>query len=156
LFLPNAPYICTDLIHLTTRFYGHFWVDLVLILMCAFTGLVIGFLSLYLMQSIVAKMYGRVVGWIFTAAATGLASFGIFLGRFLRFNSWDVVVNPTKLYRGVGAWTSQSVYYPATIAFPFLFAAFLFIAYLMLYALTHLSPAPQFVSPQAATGIAEQ
>ena len=111
LFFPNAPYICTDLIHLTSRFYGHFWVDLVLILMCAFTGLVIGFLSLYLMQSIVARIYGRLAGWIFSAAATSLASFGIFLGRFLRFNSWDVVVNPTKLYHGVGAWSSQTAYY---------------------------------------------
>jgi uncharacterized membrane protein len=141
LFFPNAPYICTDLIHLTTRFYGHFWVDLVLILMCAFTGLVLGFLSLYLMQSIVAGIYGRIASWVFTAAAIGLGSFGIFLGRFLRFNSWDVVVNPTKLYRDVGTWTTHSGYQPASLAFPLLFATFLFIAYLMLYALTHLSPA---------------
>jgi uncharacterized membrane protein len=147
LFFPNAPYIFTDLVHLTTRFYGHFWVDLAPILMCAFTGLVLGFLSLYLMQSLVAGKFGRIASWIFIAAATALGSFGIFLGRFLRFNSWDVVVNPTRLYHGVGTWTAGSVYNPASIAFPLLFAAFLFIAYLMLYALTHLSPAQPATIP---------
>jgi uncharacterized membrane protein len=155
LFFPNAPYIFTDLIHLTTRFYRHFWVDLVLILMCALTGLVIGFLSLYLMQSIVTRMFGRIAGWIFIAAATGLGGFGIYLGRFLRFNSWDVVVQPAKLYHGLETWTANSAFSPASVAFPVLFAAFLFIAYLMLYALTHLSPAPQLISPPAAKGISD-
>src|SRR5262245_61828292 len=50
LFFPNAPYIFTDLIHLTTHYYTHFWVDLVLVLSCALTGLVLGFLSLYLIH----------------------------------------------------------------------------------------------------------
>ena len=105
-FFPNAPYIFTDLIHLTTSFYGHFWVDLVLILMCAVTGLVLGFVSLYLMQSIVARMFGRIAGWIFITAATGLGGFGIYLGRFFRFNSWDVFVKPTVLYHRLGTWTT--------------------------------------------------
>lgn len=153
LFFPNAPYIFTDLIHLWTGFYTQFWVDLVLILMCAFTGLVIGFLSLYLMQSVVAGMFGRVASWFFIAGVTALGSFGIFLGRFMRFNTWDVVFKPSKLYRDVGMWTTHSIYYPRSIAFPVLFAAFLFIAYLMLYALTHLSPGPQVVPRRSPEGI---
>ncbi len=152
-FFPNAPYIFTDLIHLTTRFYGHFWVDLVLILMCALTGLVLGFLSLYLMQSVVAGMFGRIASWIFIVAATGLGGFGIYLGRFMRFNSWDIVFKPTRLYHDVGTWTTNSVYYPASMAFPALFAAFLFIAYVMLYALTHLSPAQHVAASPAAKSI---
>ena len=59
----------------------------------------------------------------------------------MRFNSWDIIMKPAELYHGIGSWTVMSVAYPGTIAFPLLFAAFLFIAYLMLYALTHLSPA---------------
>ena len=43
LFFPNAAYICFDLVHLTNRFFGPFWVDLTMILSCAFTGLVLGF-----------------------------------------------------------------------------------------------------------------
>jgi uncharacterized membrane protein len=143
LFFPNAPYIFTDLIHLTERFYMHFWVDMVLILICAFTGLVIGFLSLYLMQTIVAVVWGRLVSWVFIVAASALGSFGIFLGRFLRFNSWDVFLNPGRLYRDIGSWTSNVGYNHTSVSFSVLFATFLFTAYVILYALTHLSPAHQ-------------
>jgi uncharacterized membrane protein len=143
LFFPNAPYIFTDLIHLTTRFYAHFWVDMVLILMCAFTGLVIGFLSLYLMQDMVSRIWGRVASWVFIACATGLCSFGIFLGRFLRFNSWDPIVNPGRLYHEIGIWSSNQGYHSASLSFFLLFATFLFTTYVMLYALTHLAPAVQ-------------
>ena len=59
LFFPNTSYIWTDVIHLWTRLYQHFWIDLPLILLCALTGLVLGFVSLYLMQSVVARMFGR-------------------------------------------------------------------------------------------------
>src|SRR5215216_4885790 len=69
LFFPNAPYIFTDIIHLKTAFtgHGHFWVDLVLILSCAVTGLVLGFLSLYLMHSVMSRVLGPLRGWLFTA-----------------------------------------------------------------------------------------
>jgi uncharacterized membrane protein len=143
LFFPNAPYIFTDLIHLTGRFYLHFWVDMALILICAFTGLVIGFLSLYLMQTMVASAWGRLVSWVFIAAASALGSFGIFLGRFLRFNSWDVFLNPARLYRDLGTWSSNVSYDHTSVSFSLLFATFLFTAYVILYALTHLSPAHQ-------------
>ena len=141
LFFPNAPYIFTDLIHLHTRIFGQFWIDLATVLTCALTGLVLGFLSLYLMQSIVSQMFGKRTGWLFILAATAMGSFGIYLGRFWRFNSWDVVAKPAQLYHGLGSMTSRSLLDPTTIAFPLLFAAFLLSAYLMLYALTHLSPA---------------
>jgi uncharacterized membrane protein len=138
LFFPNAPYIFTDVIHLTTRFYVNFWIDLGLILTCALTGFVVGFVSLYLMQSVVARIAGTAASWVFIAAVAGLSGFGIYLGRFLRFNTWDVVVKPFALYRGIGNWAADPLAHPTTYAFPALFATFLFVAYLMLYALTHL------------------
>ena len=140
LFLPNAPYIFTDLIHLMSRYYGHFWVDLVPILSCALTGLVLSFLSLYLMQSIVARMFGWLTSWLFIAGAAGLSGFGIYLGRFLRFNSWDVLFKPMELYHGIGQWATDPLANGTSFAFPILFATFLFIAYVMLYGLTHLQP----------------
>jgi uncharacterized membrane protein len=153
LFYPNAPYIFTDLIHLMTYFTRHIWVDLVLILLCAFTGLVIGFLSLYLMQTVVDGLFGRTASWFFVTAVTALGGFGIFLGRFLRLNSWDVLVNPSRTYREVGAWTTQSFYPPSAFAFPLLFATFLFVAYVMLYALTHLSPTQPARPPNPAAAL---
>lgn len=139
-FLPNAPYIFTDLIHLMSRFYGHFWVDLVPILSCALTGLVLSFLSLYLMQCIVARMFGWLASWLFVAAAAGLSGFGIYLGRFLRFNSWDVLLKPMEIYHEIGRWAADPAANGTSFAFPILFATFLFITYVMLYGLTHLQP----------------
>ena len=138
LFFPNAPYIFTDLVHLTNRFFAHFWVDLAIVLSCAFTGLILGFVSLYLMQSIVTRMLGRVAGWAFVAVAAGLCSFGIYLGRFLRFNSWDVIVKPGKLASSISSVATGDTAQSHHLAFLALFATFLFIAYVMLYALTHL------------------
>lgn len=140
LFFPNAPYIFTDLIHVTRYYdYSHFWADLVLILMSALTGLIIGFVSLYLMQSAVRAMAGKLASWIFIAAVATLSSFAICLGRFLRLNSWDIIM-PSKMLHRLSMWPTVSSAYPGSVFFPVLFAAFLFTAYLMLYALTHLSP----------------
>jgi uncharacterized membrane protein len=138
LFFPNAPYIFTDVVHLTTYFYRHFWVDLVLILLCALTGLVLGFVSLFLMQGIVRRLFGNLISWAFIVAVAGLSAFGIYLGRFLRFNSWDVIWKPLALSRGISNWASNPLAHSNSYAFPMLFAVFLFLAYLMLYALTRL------------------
>ena len=145
IFFPNAPYIFTDLIHLTARFYSHFWVDLTLILLCALTGLVLGFVSLYLMQSVVERMFGRPASWLFIAAVAALSGFGIYLGRFMRFNSWDVVFRPRQVYHGIGHWVANPLATANSLAFPILFGAFLFVSYLMLYALTHLRPAQPMI-----------
>ena len=150
LFFPNAPYIFTDLIHLTTRYYAHFWVDLMVILPCALTGLVVGFISLYVMHLIVTRVAGQMAGWGFIAGVAGLSSFGVYLGRFLRFNTWDVLVQPVKLYQGVGTWAANPLSNATSYAFPVLFAAFLFIAYVMLYGLTHLRPLPHTTAPATA------
>ena len=148
LFFPNAPYIFTDLVHLT-RYYSSFWMDMVLVLISAMTGLVLGFVSLYLMQSAVRHMAGEFMSWLFIAAVAVLSGFGICFGRFLRLNSWDVVM-PGKMLHILGSWAKQTSYVSHSIVFSMLFGAFLFVAYLMLYALTHLSP-PQLNPAPAAT-----
>jgi uncharacterized membrane protein len=141
LFLPNAPYIFTDLIHLNTWFHSHYWIDLSLILMVALTGFLLGFLSLYLMQSVVAHRWGRAAGWGLIAAATGLSGFGIYLGRILRLNSWDAVLHPMRLTGSVGHWVAHPMTnFGTNFVFPVLFGVFLFLGYVMLYALTHLQP----------------
>jgi uncharacterized membrane protein len=150
LFFPNAPYIFTDVIHLTTHYRGYFWTDLVLILMCALTGLMLGFLSLFLMQGLVRRMMGNTVSWLFIAGVAALSGFGIYLGRFLRFNSWDVIWKPAALFDGIVKWVANPLAQSTSFAFPALFAVFLFLAYLMLYALTHLQPASLAAIPSQA------
>lgn len=153
LFFPNAPYIFTDVIHLMRSGTHRFWVDLTLILNCALTGFVVGFVSLYLMQSLVARIYGSIWSWVFIAAVAGLSGFGVYLGRIVRLNSWDIVARPGKLYHGLNTWAADPLASLNTSAFPALFALFLFIAYVILYALTHLQPAQNIGEPANATPV---
>lgn len=146
LFFPNAPYIFTDMIHLTMGFHRYFWVDLSIFLLCALTGFVLGFVSLYLMQGMVERLLGKVISWFFIAGVAGLTGFGIYLGRVLRFNSWDVVARPAALSKSVGAWVANPASHPTGLAFAAMFAIFFFIAYVMLYALTHLPKPAQSVT----------
>jgi len=149
LFFPNAPYIFTDLIHLNGYFAAHFWVDLTLILCCALTGFVSGFVSLFLMQGMVRKTFGSPASWLFIAGVAVLSSFGVCLGRFMRFNSWDVLFKPMTLCHHLGGWIADPFAQKFSLAFAAIFAAFTFIAYLMLYALTHLQHSQPSVAAAA-------
>lgn len=95
LFLPNAPYILTDILHLSRSSNAPAWYDLALLLSCSGTGLLVGYLSLVDVQGIVARKFTPVVGWIFALVSLMLSGFAIYLGRFLRWNSWDVLFTPT-------------------------------------------------------------
>jgi len=98
LFLPNAPYILTDLLHLPRANQAPAWYDLALLLSCAGTGLLMGYLSLIDVQAIVARSFSAAVGWLFALVSLMLNGFAIYLGRFLRWNSWDVLIMPTRLF----------------------------------------------------------
>lgn len=97
LFFPNSPYILTDLFHLRSRDSAPIWFDLVVILSFAWTGLVYGFISLMDMEVLLKKyMAGRLITAT-TILFLFVASFGIYLGRYLRWNSWDIVNDPLGL-----------------------------------------------------------
>ena len=150
LFFPNAPYIFTDVVHMWTYFQTAFWVDLILVLLVALTGFLVGFVSLYLMQSVVTERFGQMAGWLFILPVAWLTGFGVYLGRFLRWNSWDAIVHPLNLTHSIGHIAAHPFANPASLIFPTLFATFLFLGYLMLYALTHLQPAAKEVRGIAA------
>lgn len=135
IFYPNAPYILTDLIHLVEHPTDLIWFDLVLIAAFAWTGLLLGFVSLSLVQSVIGRRFGRAASWIFAAAVTAIASFGIYLGRFLRWNSWDVVADPHGLIYDIWIRIVNPTAHPQTVAVSLLLSGFLFIAYLGVVAL---------------------
>jgi uncharacterized membrane protein len=96
-FLPNAPYMVTDFVHLGDR---HRLVDAAILASFAFTALALGFASLLLVQIVVTRKVGARAGWAVALGAMFLASAGVYLGRVHRFNSWDVVTRPRLV-----AWT---------------------------------------------------
>lgn len=99
LFFPNAYYIVTDMVHLGKYANDKIpkWFDILVIMSHACTGMFVGCVSLIAMESMVAARLGRRVGWAFAVGMLALASFGIYLGRFLRLNSWDVLARPFHL-----------------------------------------------------------
>ena len=133
LFFPNAPYIATDFVHLQRSALVPYWYDAVTIAAFAWVGLMLGFASLYLMQTVVRQWRGVVAGWIFAVFAIGLCSLGIYLGRFLRLNSWDALEHPSVLPRIAHAVARDPFAYQEAIAVTVLFTLALSFAYFLLY-----------------------
>lgn len=101
-FLPNAPYLVTDLIHIGTG-GGDAVSDAVLIGTAAAVGVVLGGLSLALVQARIAVAFGGRAGWILAYGILVLAGLGVYIGRVLRWNSWDAFVRPLEIVSDIAA-----------------------------------------------------
>ena len=142
LFFPNALYIVTDFKWLHEWASAPIWYDIVLLSAAAWCGLLVGFASLYLMQGIVRSAAGEVRAWAFALAALGLGAFGVYVGRFERWNSWDVFTRPGHLARALLAGLAHPQDHPRAFAVMVLFTAFLAMSYLVFYAVAAPEPSP--------------
>jgi uncharacterized membrane protein len=135
LFFPNALYILTDLYHLRVIDNMPLWYDLILILSFAFNGLFLGFVSLIYVQDFLQKKYSKVMGWIISLGAILLASFGIYLGRYLRWNSWDIISSPIGLFADIFGRIFNPTEHPRVYGMTIALFILLSLIYLMLKAL---------------------
>ncbi len=110
LFFPNSPYILTDLFHLGMSSKAPLWFDLVLILSFAWTGLLFGFVSLMDIEKVMEDFIGKGKSVFFTTAFLFVSGFGIYVGRYLRWNSWDVIVSPFALSSDILNKISHPIY----------------------------------------------
>lgn len=127
LFFPNAPYLMTDLVHLTVRksryivdgtIQNRYWYDLVTLLLFTWSGWLTGFFSLYQFQTVVYRKSNLLLSWVFVLAACALGGYGVLLGRVYRLNSWDVLTDRHQLYQLViDSLNWQSVFFSLFIAF---------------------------------------
>ncbi len=101
LFFPNSPYILTDLFHLKARNTIPIWYDLIVILSYAWTGLICGFLSLNDIEKLLSGYTKERIINSIVVLFLFMSSFGVYLGRFLRWNSWDVLNNPFGLFNDI-------------------------------------------------------
>jgi uncharacterized membrane protein len=138
LFLPNAPYIVTDFIHLDEHGGAPLWYDGLTVAGFAGTGLVIGLGSLFLVQTVVTAARGALVGWTLSATVLGLSSVGIYLGRFVGVNSWDALVHPASVLRPFFDRLDDPFSHPRFVAVTIILTAFLMLTYVLLYNLAHL------------------
>jgi len=156
LLFPNAPYLMTDLIHLI--FAGRWlyydvdglllWFDLVLVFLFTWCGMLLGYVSMNQIHAIVRHYWDSVIGWAFVIATSMLGGFGVYLGRIVRLNSWDVL-HPLRIVDDV----IDAIHYNS-IAFSILFGTLILIVYISLYAITLQSrrnpQAPQ-VAPRSSS-----
>jgi len=137
IFFPNAPYILTDFQHLSAPADGvPVWYDVLLLIWASFTGLFLGMVSLFLMQEIVRRVFGRLPAWGFVIVVTGLTTMGVYMGRFLRWNSWDIIANFGETSR----FTLYYILHPTSrsLVFAGVFVPFFLFVYLILYAFGNL------------------
>jgi len=137
IFYPNAPYMLTDLQDLARRASGApLWYDVLIVVWCSWTGMLLGVISLYLMQNIIVRSFGRTAGWVFVFVISALSSFGIYIGRFVRLNSWDILQNPGETAQeilGIVIDPSRRL-----AAFTFLYTIFFLFVFLLLYSFSHM------------------
>jgi uncharacterized membrane protein len=97
LFFPNALYIITDLVHLDIESNVPKWFDAILLFASSTVGLLMAFVSLYRVETVLSKWINK--KWLSPVILLilFLGSFGVYLGRFLRWNSWDIITHPFSL-----------------------------------------------------------
>ena len=132
LFFPNAPYMVTEIIHFgELRAVIPAGLDLATLVAAAIAGLLVGFASLYVVQRVVGHAYGPPAARAAVLLALVLASVGVYMGRVLRWNSWDAIASPKGILADMFTrLTNPLVFYEAWIAIA-MFAAFLTIAYVV-------------------------
>lgn len=143
LFFPNAPYVLTDLIHLRARADMPLWFDLMLLLSFGLAGLWLGFQSLRIVHHWLAARTSAALAWAFVLGSLMLSGFGIYLGRFLRWNSWDILRHPQQLLADVAAPLLDPFAHPRTWGVTLGFGFMLVLAYLFWTLAAHPAPAPR-------------
>jgi uncharacterized membrane protein len=131
LFLPNAPYIITDLLHLKISSTHLLWLDILVVMSFALIGLLLFFLSLADMTNLLKPLIKPKKTKYLMIFILYLCGFGVYLGRFLRYNSWEILQNPINLFDDI----VNIIFYPnlhlEAWLFTLLFGTFLSVGFWM-------------------------
>jgi len=130
LFFPNALYIVTDLIHLDMETRVPKWYDALLVLSSSIAGLLMAFVSLLRVEKYLSVKFSERVVHVVIVGLLFFGSFGVYLGRFLRWNSWDIITNPFSLLLSIGQRFIFPFQYAGTWAITILFTIFFYLLYL--------------------------
>jgi uncharacterized membrane protein len=125
-------YIATDFVHLGPSPPIPLWFDIAVILSCAATGLLLCYASVAEVQAVITRARGRTAGWLVVTFALMLSGFGIYLGRFLRWNSWDALVRPGELVRYVAPRASHPLSHRTSFAVTLIYGIGLVLGYIAL------------------------
>jgi uncharacterized membrane protein len=131
LFLPNAPYIITDLLHLRMSDKYLMWLDVLVVSSFACNGMILFFLSLMDMESLLRSFTSVKIRFYLITFVLFLTAFGIYLGRFLRYNSWEILQHPYDLFTDILNIIIQPNQYVEAWIFSLFFGIFLSVGFWM-------------------------
>lgn len=129
LFLPNAPYIITDLIHLRLNTNGYLWLDILVVSAFACNGILLFYLSVLDMKCILQNHFKKHTVKYTILLICFLSGFGVYLGRFLRYNSWEILSNPKYLFFDILNIIAKPQFNKEAWLFTLLFGLFLSIGF---------------------------
>lgn len=130
LMLPNAPYLVTDLFHLRQMPLVPLWFDLVLLLSCAATGVALGFRSMGDIHELARRRWGGRAAWVLVTGLWFACAYGMYLGRFVRWNSWDVLHQPDAIAAFALNTLRAPAAHPRVVGVTLLFGGLLTLAYI--------------------------
>lgn len=140
LFLPNTWYVLTDFVHAQSTGQISQMFDIVLISTLVFAGFTLGFTSLFIVHKQLLKRWRYSLAHLAIGAVLLSASFAIYLGRDLRWNSWDIVTNPGGIILNVSDRIIDPFGHPRALNVTVLFFVLLSTLYLAIW---------QFLGPYA-------
>ncbi|GAB6990575.1 hypothetical protein JCM16418A_26250 [Paenibacillus pini] len=146
-FYPNSAYLITDLIHPFVHYRRpdagmnftrdiEFWYHLSIFFSAALIGLLLGVWSLYIVHQLMKKVYGAIIGWTIAIFILLLSSFGIYIGRFVRWNSWDLLLKPGEIIQDTVHMLTDIEQLRLILPFSTLIFAVTLISYLVVYFFT--------------------
>ncbi len=138
LFIPNAFYILTDLFHLYDSIVVPPWYDLLLIISFAWNGLIMGILSVRQMEKALTTRRPGLPGGFFLYPIMVLNAVGVYIGRYLRYNSWDVITDPFHLTTDIVHIILHPVHYRQAWGMVVCFSVFLVILYTTIRKVSHI------------------
>ena len=132
LFIPNSFYILTDLFHLGNFSGIPLWFELAMILSFAWNGLILGILSVRQMEKMMERYLAKRTELYFICPIMFLNSLGVYIGRYLRFNSWDVITNPLQLVTDISNLAFHPFLFKYAWGMVICFSIFITLVYLIL------------------------
>jgi len=135
LFIPNSFYMLTDLFHLIGESNDQivpFWYDLILIFSFAWNGLILGILSIRQMEKLLKNYFPRMGELVFLYPVMWMNALGVYIGRYLRYNSWDVLTNPIQLAQDIFRLLFHPFIYQRAWGMIFCFSTLMTLMYLTL------------------------
>ena len=135
LFFPNSIYMISDLLHLSKSLSQSIppWYDATMLFSFAMVGLFLGIVSLSYIHSYVEYKFSTIVSWCVIFGAVILSGVGVYMGRFLRWNSWDILRKPLEVLKDVLEFLFHPLSHLKMYLVTFSFATILLLAYLFVY-----------------------